>query len=51
MCELFLQILIFKLPNLGRVGVIFTKIAFFAGLPTINVITEGELPRFGRKNA
>lgn len=49
MCELFLQILIIKLPNLGRVCLIFTKIAFLAELSTINAITDGEMPEFGKK--
>ena len=48
---IFLQIYTGILLNFGRVSVILIKIAFFAGLSTINVITEGELPRFGRKNA
>lgn len=36
------------MPNLGRVCLIFTKIAFFAGLSTINLASDGILPRFGR---
>ena len=39
------------LLNFGRVSVILTKIAFFAGLSTINAITDGKLPSFGGKNA
>ena len=46
---IILQIYTGILLNFGRVSVIFTKIAFFAGLSTINAITDGEMPEFGRK--
>lgn len=48
---IILQIYTGILLNFGRVSVILTKIAYFAGLSTINVIIDGELPMFGRNNA